>query len=454
MTMLLPMLAAIVSMQTTPMDAAIASSIPQLKHIIIIMQENRSFDSYFGTFPGANGIPMKNGHPVICDPDPITHQCVYSFHQTRLITQGGGHDTPSFKPDLDGGKMDGFVREAVFIGNQHPDDAMGYYDARELPDYWRLASNYVLQDAMFSSATQWSMPEHLYLVSQWSATCGIPNDPMSCLSTDPCCLPQPGGFAWTDITWLLHRAGVSWKYYVFTGSSPDVINPDHDDGVHGIYVRQSPSIASDWNPLPAFSDVAQDGELGNIVDGAIFKADAAAGTLPAVSWVVPNNGHSEHPPSSPVMGMHYVSGLVNDVMAGPDWNTSAIFVVWDEFGGYFDHVVPPAVDWSGYGFRVPALVISPWAKRGYIDHQVLSFDAYDKLIEDLFLDKQRLDPTTDGRPDPRPDVRENYPGLGDLLNDFNFSQSPMWRYPGRTVMTTHSPPGSRVRPTSLKPARV
>jgi phospholipase C len=454
MSRLLPAIVACLCVQVLTCIPARSSSIPQLQHIIIIMQENRSFDSYFGTYPGANGIPMRNGRPTICNPDPKTHECVYSFHLHRLITNGGPHDTPVFHADLDGGKMDGFVRTASGFSNPRPDDVMGYYDARELPDYWAFASNYVLQDAMFSSSTQWSMPEHLYLVSQWSATCGVPNDPMSCASTDPCCLPPVGGFEWTDITWLLHRASVTWKYYVFSGSSPDVINPAQDDGIHGIYLPQAPSIATYWNPLPAFSDVAQDGELGNIVDGETFKTDAAAGTLPAVSWVVPNNGHSEHPPASPVVGMHYVSELVNDVMAGPDWNTSAIFVAWDEFGGYFDHVPPPQVDWSGYGFRVPALVISPWARHGYIDHQVMSFDAYDKLIEDLFLNGQRLDPLSDGRPDPRPDVRENYPGLGDLLNDFDFSQRPVWRYHGRTVMTIHSPPGSRVRPTSLQPARV
>src|SRR5579863_9521039 len=94
------------------MGAADASSIPQLQHIIIIMQENRSFDSYFGTYPGANGIPMHNGHPTICNPDPISHQCVYSFHQTNLITAGGPHDTPTFLAQLDGGKMDGFEKEA------------------------------------------------------------------------------------------------------------------------------------------------------------------------------------------------------------------------------------------------------------------------------------------------------------------------------------------------------
>jgi phospholipase C len=426
------------------MGAADASSIPQLQHIIIIMQENRSFDSYFGTYPGANGIPMHNGHPTICNPDPISHQCVYSFHQTNLITAGGPHDTPTFLAQLDGGKMDGFEKEARLKGFP-ANEVMGYYDGSDLPDYWNFAKNYVLQDAMFSSATEWSMPEHLYMISQWSAECSVLNDPMSCSNFDPRHLAQPGGFAWTDITWLLHAANVSWKYYVFTGQSPDVINPSEDDGVHGIYVPQDPSIASDWNPLPAFSDVAEDGQLGNIVNGKTFKSDAAAGTLPAVSWVVPNRGHSEHPPTSPVAGMQYVTSLVNDVMAGPDWNTCAIFVAWDEFGGYFDHVPPPQVDWSGYGFRVPALVISPWAKHGYIDHQVLSFDAYDKLIEDLFLGGQRLDPLSDGRPDPRPDVRENYPGLGDLMSDFNFSQTPVRPYFRETFQTVRGQAQSHAR---------
>jgi phospholipase C len=430
-------IAAVAFASLLTLSNASASNIPQLQHIIIIMQENRSFDSYFGTYPGANGIPMHNGHPTICNPDPISHQCVYSFHQTNLITAGGPHDTPTFLTQLDGGKMDGFEKAARLL-HFPANEVMGYYDNNELPDYWNLAANNVLQDAMFSSATEWSMPEHLYLISQWSAACSVLNDPMSCSNFDPRHLPQPGGFAWTDITWLLHAANVSWKYYVFTGQSPDVINPSEDDGIHGIYVPQSPSIASDWNPLPAFSDVAADGQLGNIVDGHTFKTDAAAGTLPSVSWVVPNRGHSEHPPTSPVAGMHYVTGLINDVMAGPDWNTSAIFLVWDEFGGYFDHVPPPQVDWTGYGFRVPALVISPWAKHGTIDHQVLSFDAYDKLIEDVFLGSQRLDPLSDGRPDPRPDVRENYPGLGDLLNDFNFSQTPVRPYLGHAYVTTRA----------------
>jgi phospholipase C len=119
-----------------------------------------------------------------------------------------------------------------------------------------------------------------------------------------------------------------------------------------------------------------------------------------------------------------VTHLINAVMRSPEWKSSAIFLTWDDWGGFYDHVVPPKVDRAGYGLRVPALVISPYAKKGYIDHQTLSFDAYLKFIEDDFLGGQRLDPKTDGRSDPRPDVREDAPQLGDLSNDFDFSQKP------------------------------
>jgi phospholipase C len=111
-------------------------------------------------------------------------------------------------------------------------------------------------------------------------------------------------------------------------------------------------------------------------------------------------------------------------MRSKAWKSTAIFLAWDDWGGFYDHVKPPTVDQLGYGFRVPGLVISPYARAGYIDHQQLSFDAYLKFIEDDFLGGQRLNPKTDGRPDPRPDVRENAHGLGNLLADFNFKQPP------------------------------
>jgi phospholipase C len=111
-------------------------------------------------------------------------------------------------------------------------------------------------------------------------------------------------------------------------------------------------------------------------------------------------------------------------MSGPNWKDCTIFLAWDDWGGFYDHVVPPQVDRNGYRLRVPGLVISPCARAGCIDHQTLSFDAYLKFIENVFLAGQRLDPKTDSRPDPRPTVREDVAVLGDIRADFDFSQSP------------------------------
>jgi phospholipase C len=139
---------------------------------------------------------------------------------------------------------------------------------------------------------------------------------------------------------------------------------------------------------------------------------------------VPNGNVSEHPPAPISAGQTYVTGLINTIMQSPDWSSTAIFLSWDDWGGFYDGVAPPTVDQNGFGIRVPGLVISPYAKQGYIDHQVMSHDAYVKFIEDVFLGGQRLDPKTDGRPDPRPTVRENLPQIGDLTSDFNFNQTP------------------------------
>jgi phospholipase C len=149
-----------------------------------------------------------------------------------------------------------------------------------------------------------------------------------------------------------------------------------------------------------------------------------------------------------------VTDLINRIMRGPDWSSTAIFLAWDDWGGFYDHVVPPYVDQNGYGLRVPALIISPYARKGYVDHQTLSFDAYLKFIEDDFLGGQRLDPKSDGRPDPRPGVREDARVLGDLINDFDFAQKPrrslllspyprtdLLPSPGVGNRTRRSPPG-------------
>jgi hypothetical protein len=175
--------------------------------------------------------------------------------------------------------------------------------------------------------------------------------------------------------------------------------------------------------LKYFDTVRNGNQLGNIQGISDFYERAKAGTLPQVSWVIPSYDVSDHPPAAVSAGQSYVTSLINGIMRGPDWNSTAIFVVWDDWGGFYDHVNPPRIDENGYGIRVPSLLISPYAKPGFIDHQTLSFDNIAKFIEDRFLAGQRLDPANDGRPDPRPHVREDIIP-GDISQAFDFDQAP------------------------------
>ncbi len=418
--------------------------IHKIRHVVIIMQENRSFDSYFGTFPHVDGIPMANGVPTVCVPDPRQGTCVKPFHDSGDANRAGPHTARASTSDIDGGKMDGFIETAERMRRRCRDpnspncagsvEVMGYHDGRELPNYWKYARDFVLQDRLFEPNASWSLPQHLFMVSEWSASCARIGDPMSCTNElqDPDYPPdfdarngrvhQPGrpDYAWTDLTYMLHAHRVSWAYYVMAGTEPDCANnmdacaavPQH---------AKTPGI---WNVLPYFDTVKRDGELGNIRDLRDFYTAARNGTLPNVVWITPAGPYSEHPPALVSLGQAYVTGLIDAIMRGPDWNSTAIFLSWDDWGGFYDHVVPPRVDQNGYGIRVPGIVISPYARRDFIDHQTLSHDAYVKFIEDDFLGGARIDPTTDGRPDRRPTVRETVPILGDLRRDFDFRQAP------------------------------
>jgi phospholipase C len=425
-------------------------SIHKIRHVIIVMQENRSFDSYFGTYPGADGIPGLAGNPgsVPCVPDAVLGHCVSPYHDTFDRNTGGPHTRKDALRDINRGRMGGFemaARRAGLLacpGVDNPGcslaprspDVMGYHDWHEIPNYWSYAQNFVLQDHMFEPDMSWSLPSHLFMVSTWSAHCEKHNDPASCHSAPQSPGLPPGSrlpgkraerrppiYAWTDLTYLLHRYHVSWRYYVAKGAQPDCA----DGAMFCAPVPQNSKTPGIWNPLPYFDTVRQDHQLKDIVSLQHFFKDAKRGTLPAVSWVVPAQAVSDHPPARVTAGQAYVTGLINAVMQSKDWSSTAIFLAWDDWGGFYDHVKPPKVDHQGYGLRVPGLVISPYARRGYVDHQILSFDAYLKFIEDDFLHGRRLNPKNDGRPDPRPDVREDAKVLGNLAYDFNFEQDPL-----------------------------
>src|SRR5216684_4152753 len=300
-----------------------SGDIHKIQHVVVIMQENRSFDTYFGTFPGADGIPAN-----VCVPDPATNQCVKPFHDPNDKNSGGPHGASNATADINGGKMDGFIEQelkgstkacknnfdpACSLNQQQP-DVMGYHDAREIPNYWTYAEQFVLQDHMFEPNASWSLPEHLFMVSGWSAKCSSASDPMSCVNA----LQNPGQganakYAWTDLTYLMYKNSVSWKYYVAQGTQPDC----QDDQATCAALPQTVGTPEIWNPLPWFTTVKQDGQLGNIQTIGSFYSDAKNGKLPAVSWVVPNGKVSEHPPALVGEGQKYVTTLINAIMSGP-----------------------------------------------------------------------------------------------------------------------------------------
>jgi phospholipase C len=373
-----------VAAKPIPARPLIADGIQKIKHVIVVMQENRSFDNYFGTFPGADGIPRQGGRPTVCIPDPGLGHCVRRFHDTHLIDTGGPHTLQAARADIHGGSMDGFVqtsleaRERLCIGDPREPicgassqpkptpDVMGYHTASEIPNYWAYAHRFVLQDHLFEGVRSWSLPSHLDLVSGWSARCSEPSDPMTCstyLGYRPGAIARAGlasivrerSYAWTDLTYLLHRAHVSWRYFVANGSQPDCA-----DGQMVCRPRpQSASTPGIWNPLPGFRTVWADRQISDVQPAGSYFRDARDETLPSVSWIVPNDRHSEHPPSPIAAGQAWVTRIVNAAMRSPDWNSTAIFLSWDDWGGFYDHVVPPTVNGQGLGLRVPGLVISP-----------------------------------------------------------------------------------------------
>jgi phospholipase C len=427
--------------------------INKIDHVVVIMQENRSFDTYFGMYPGADGFALDgNGLPSACVPDPRNGGCVKPYHDPTDVQYGGPHGAAPEARDINGGAMDGFIAsweqacpnnpDAASCGGTKPvPDVMSYKLRADIPNYWAYADNYVLADHFFAPAASWSLPNHMYAVSGWSARCYQQGNPMSCEndSDTPDVQIGPDGatahYDWTSETTLLQRAGVPWAYYVFDGTEPECWD---GNVVVCPAVDQNAETGSIWNPLPRFTDVQQNGQVGNVQSVENLVGAARAGNLPAVSWVIPSGIVSEHPPNKVSSGQAYTTYLVNEIMNSANWDSTAIFITWDEFGGFYDHVPPPTVDVNGYGIRVPLLVISPYAKQGVILHTPASFDSTLKFVEDRFLGGQRLDPATDGRPDPRPTVRENAPSAGDLREAFDFTQSPR---PGLILPTV---PGSQL----------
>jgi phospholipase C len=400
-----------------PSGLSALSGLEKIQHFVFIMQENKSFDHYFGTYPGAQGIP---DNVTLKDPNDGTMVSIY--HSTDDVDFDAPHDKSNAIADIDGGKMDGFLNEAwkryalsvvpSLEPGYNPKEVMSYHDYHEIPNYWNYAHLYVLQDQLFSSVAAYSLSVHLYMLAAQSG--GYTGETQ----------PYPQRFDFPEITELLQKDQISWNYYVSSGNQID-------QNGHAVSSakeqQQNPNHYTLWNPLPAFPKVENDPtQRVRMVDTAQFYTDAQTGSLPQVSWICPYMGSelSDHPAFKGGMRkpMAYVTGLIDAVMQGPEWNSTAIFVAWDDWGGYYDNVPPPFVDEYGFGLRVPGLVISPYAKQNFVDHNMYSFDSWLKIVEERF----GVEPMTQ---------RDKL--ADDFMNSFDFTQKP--RAP---VLLSATPEGS------------
>ncbi len=346
-------LAGIGLLLTTAAIPVMAADPKGVEHVVVLMQENHTFDNYFGTFPGADGISEGT-----CLPRSRTSSeagCVAPHHVDVPRTEDPDHGRGTALNAYNGGAMDGFVW-AQEERNLDGADAMGYWDGRELPLYWNLATDYVLADRFFSSAWGASLTNHLYWVAAQADNShgGIP----------------PAGFDATTIFDRLEEAGVSWKMYI---QNYDPTTDFRSGAEH------PPQVV--WSALLAFPRFLDDPALrSHIVDLDEYFTDLEADTLPAVSYIVPG-GASEHPPGNVTVGEQFGTSLVTALMRSSSWWSSLFVLTHDDWGGYYDHVPPPQVDADGYGFRVPGILISPYAKRGTVDSTVYDYTSILRFIE-------------------------------------------------------------------------
>ena len=392
-----------------------------IRHFIYIIQENHTFDNYFGTYPGANGIPI--GLKLPYKPGGKPEVAPFHLHSTRIPDLPHGWQPAQIA--YDNGKMDGFlwaewpkalkyyavsktipepdsnlvhpvpvspdIKEKVNGRTSKPPsglppawvlNTLSYYDWHEIPNYWEYAHHFTLCDNFFSSLMGPSEPNHLYAVAAQSG--GLVRNP------PPGIAGEPGIYTFQTMAELLEHSGVTWRFY---------------DG------QSNPHAHTLWNPLPGFRSFQKNPKLiKHVVSLSEFEADLASEHFPEVAWIVPNIQNSEHPPQDVALGMWYVTNLINAVMKSRYWKETVIILTWDDYGGFYDHVPPPNVDSYGFGFRVPAILISPYSRPNFICHTSFDFTSPLKLIELRF----GLMPLTDR------DRKAN-----DMTDCFDFHQKPL-----------------------------
>lgn len=393
---------------TATVRPAVGSPTTPITHVIIVLKENRSFDQYFGRFPGVDGATtgkLHNGKTIALGPgiDPPPNDI--------------NHNYQSFELAYDNGKNDGFDLEQGAFTADGRNFAYTSMEQSQIPNYWHYAETYAIGDRMFAAAkgpsfgnnlfavagqagqydsqqggrSANSLPSSIYMpkVSPWG--CDSPSDTLADLMDSSGNLSEAFPcFNFTTMPNLLQNAHISWAFYGAPG----------DRGFA-------------HNALDALSKVRDNPSLWqNIHPFAQFMTDAKNGRLPAVTWITPTE--NEHPPRSACAGESEFTQMMDDLMQGSDWSSSAVFTFWDEWGGFYDHVPPPQIDATSYGFRVPLIVISPYTKvgssadGGYISHTLYSAQSVLKFVQDNWS---------------LPALTPKVSAANDMMDMFNFSGS-------------------------------
>jgi phospholipase C len=405
----LPAANASASAETTPTRTPI-------KHFITLMQENHTFDNYFGTYPGADGIPKNVCMPV--NVDQPSKGCIKPHRLGNGAVQDLGHSTRTFDQQYNNGRVNGFVSTFTKQGIDGS-LAMAHYDDRDIPYYWNIADDNVLFDRWFTSANGGSVRNHLYWVT------GGPGNTASDV------IPKDG-FDAPTIFDRLEAKGISWKFYV--QSYDATINLYHrGNGDHGAQVV--------WVPLLTYPRYINNPKLmAHIVPLEQYYTDLANNNLPAVSYIVPS-GASEHPPGSIQAGEAFVRTLIDSLERSSAWKSSAFQWSYDDWGGWYDHVKPPQIDKFGYGFRAPALLVSSYAKRGFVDNTTLDFTSIVKFIEENW----NLDPLAPAGPAAAKSAGLRDRRVNSFMHAFDFKQPP--RQPTMLTLDRHPKPPAKPKQT-------
>lgn len=406
-----------------------------IKHVVFLIKENRTFDVYFGKFPGANGATTGQAStgPVVLGPliDRSTPDINHSWDSALTAYNDGGMNrfdliTPGGAP-LDAGEIPHGYQQAT---------------QADIPNYWTLAQQFVLCDNFFSALHGPSFPNHLYTIAAQSG--GVRDNPVHDAdagapppASPPDQFPGEAGLEPTNVAPLAQKKGV-WGCDADPQTRVSVL--DQEGEVIEIYpCLDFPTLGDtltangvSWKmyaPNAGVDDAGFQGSAGyiwtvydairhmrdapewqaHVVPTSQFVIDALAGNLPAVSWISTPSQVSEHPPASVCFGENWTVSLLQALATGPNWQDSAVFLTWDDFGGFYDHVPPTQIDVFGLGFRVPMLVISPYAKQGFIFKQQAEFSSVLRFIEEDFS----LPNLTDR------DLKAN-----DMMDAFDFTQSP------------------------------